>query len=250
MMPHEVQDHYFRQAKREGYLSRAAYKLIEIDDRKRLLRPGDWVLDCGAAPGSWLQVAAKRVGARGVVVGIDRQPITHHFEHGNIRCLQGDLTQTPATLLLQLAQDGGSGPSSSAEADSSGPACGRDRMRLFDCVLSDMAPTTSGDRTTDHHLSVRLCYTVLDRCAEVLRPGGHLVMKVFEGEAYPELVARARRLFETLKGFVPKASRPQSTEIYIVAHKFRGAGAEQSMLSHFELDQPPRQRPSRGWSDG
>ncbi|MCH8342540.1 MAG: RlmE family RNA methyltransferase [Planctomycetes bacterium] len=232
MMPHEVQDHYFRQAKREGYLSRAAYKLIEIDDRKRLLRHGDWVLDCGAAPGSWLQVAAKRVGARGVIVGIDRQPITHHFEDGNIRLIEGDLQETPAEALLRIARGEMGQP------------------RLFDVALSDMAPMTSGDRTTDHHLSVRLCHTVLDRCAEVLRPGGHLVMKVFEGEAYPELVARVRRLFETLKGFVPKASRPQSTEIYIVARKFRGPGAEQATLSHFELDQPPRRRPSRGWGDG
>ena len=231
MMAHEVQDHYFRQAKREGYLSRAAYKLIEIDDRKRLLRHGDWVLDCGAAPGSWLQVAAKRVGARGVVVGIDRQPITHHFEHGNIRLIEGDLQETPAEVLLRVAR---------------GPI---GRPRLFDVALSDMAPTTSGDRTTDHHRSVRLCYTVLDRCDEVLRPGGHLVMKVFEGEAYPELVARTRRLFETLKGFVPKASRHQSTEIYIVARKFRGPGTEQATPSHFELAQPPRRRPSRGWGD-
>ena len=75
-------------------------------------------------------------------------------------------------------------------------------------------------------------------------------MKVFEGEAYPELVARARRLFETIKGFVPKASRHQSTEIYIVARKFRGPGAEQATLSHCELDLPPRRRPSRGWGDG
>src|SRR4029077_8827764 len=87
----EVQDHYFKLAKQEGYLSRAAYKLIEIDDRRKVLHSGDRVLDCGSAPGSWLQVAAKRIGPSGVVVGIDLQPLGHSFGP-NVRVIEGDFT--------------------------------------------------------------------------------------------------------------------------------------------------------------
>jgi 23S rRNA (uridine2552-2'-O)-methyltransferase len=196
-MAHEVQDHFFRQAKRDGYLSRAAYKLIEIDDRKKLLSKGDRVLDCGAAPGSWLQVAARRVGPKGAVVGIDLKPITHRFGEKNISLLQGDLTETAAEQL----RDGG---------------------KLFDVVLSDMAPNTTGDRLVDHHGSVRLCDAVLERCVDVLKPGGILVMKVFEGEAYPDLLQRTRDRFAKVKGFKPKASRDSSTEMYVIAEGFKG----------------------------
>ena len=199
-----VQDHYFHLAKKEGYLSRAAYKLIEIDDRKKRLHKGDRVLDCGAAPGSWMQVAAKRVGPRGVVVGIDLQPIKHRFAEPNVHFVQGDFTTTPSEALLNLAGD----PS-----------------RQFDVILSDMAPNTTGDPFSDHHHSVRLCHAVLDRCSDLLRRtsgGGRLIMKVFEGEAYADLLKRTATMFETVKGFKPKASRSESTEMYIVAIGFRG----------------------------
>lgn len=196
IMAHEVQDHYFRQAKRDGYLSRAAYKLIEIDDRKKLLSKGNRVLDCGAAPGSWLQVTAKRVGPKGEVVGIDLKPITHKFNDGAVSVMVGDLTKASAEELL-----GGKGK--------------------FDVILSDMAPNTTGDRTIDHHGSVRLCNAVLDRCGELLKRGGKLAMKVLEGEAYPDLLNRAREMFEKVKGFKPKASRDSSTEMYVIAEGFK-----------------------------
>ncbi len=229
-MARQIQDHYFRQAKRAGYLSRAAYKLIEIDDRKKLLRRGDRVLDCGAAPGSWLQVAAQRVGPEGFVVGIDPLPITDAGQ-GNVRCLQGDLGEIPEADLLRAA--GGAHPGGGE--------------RRFDVLLSDMAPNTSGDHTADHHRSVRLCHLVLDRCASLLRPGGHLVMKVFEGQSYPELLDRTRHMFERVKGFVPKASRQKSTEIYVVARSYRGE--ESDMLppaGRQEAAPPPWRRPSLG----
>ena len=116
------------------------------------------------APGSWLQVAAERVGPRGIVVGIDLQPLSRPVPGENIRTLVGDLRQVEPDRLLTLAADGD---------------------RRFDVVLSDMAPSTSGDRSIDHHQSVRLCKAVLERCDQLLRPGGRLVMKVLEGEAYP-----------------------------------------------------------------
>ncbi len=228
----EVQDHYFKQAKREGYVSRAAYKLLEIDDRRKVLRPGDRVLDCGAAPGSWLQVASKRVGPKGMVVGIDLQPFRHQFSQPNIRTLQGDFTTTPADALLALANT--------------------TPEQRFDVVLSDMAPATSGDPSGDHFRSVRLCDSLLDRCPLLLRQGGNLVMKVFEGQAYPDLLNRTRTMFENVKGFKPKASRSESREMFIVAHGFRAAAADQPMNAHQPEIQPARQtpagRPSTGWT--
>jgi 23S rRNA (uridine2552-2'-O)-methyltransferase len=227
----ELHDHYFREAKREGYVSRAAYKLIEIDARKKLLRPGDWVLDCGAAPGSWLQVAAQRVGSRGVVVGVDPQPVAPQVasEHPSVRCALGDFRELPTDLLLELA----SGPEGASR-------------RRFDVILSDMAPNTTGERSIDHHQSVRLCHAVLDRGADLLEPGGRLAMKVLEGEAYPDLLARTRRLFTSVKGFKPKASRHDSTEMYVIAQGYRGPDAGEQQPRDATQEQPPR-RPSTGW---
>lgn len=218
----EVQDHYFREAKREGYLSRAAYKLIEIDDRKHILRKGDYVLDCGAAPGSWMQVAATRVGSKGMVVGIDLQPIKHRFNAPNIRFIEGDFTTTSTHTLLK----------STKSPD-----------RKFDATLSDMAPNTSGDPSGDHHRSVRLCESLLDACAELLKPGGNLIMKVFEGEAYPELLKRTASMFDSVKGFKPKASRSESAEMYVVALGFKTSpkGDDDQQA------QPDRKR-STGWA--
>jgi 23S rRNA (uridine2552-2'-O)-methyltransferase len=199
----ELHDHYFREAKREGYRSRAAYKLIEIDDRRRVLSRGDRVLDCGAAPGSWLQVAGKRVGPKGVVVGVDLKPIQPDFQPlTNIRLAVGDLNEMEPADLMALAGDA---------------------TRRYDVVISDMAPDTSGVPFSDHHASIRLCERLLDLCPAVLKGGGHLVMKVFEGEAYPELLQRTRSAFEKVKGFKPKASRDSSVEMYVVAHGMRVA---------------------------
>jgi len=222
----EVQDHYFREAKREGYLSRAAYKLIEIDDRKKVLGRGDRVLDCGAAPGSWLQVAAKRIGPKGTVIGVDLQPIKHAFNQPHVRVLQADFTATSPQELLKLIAP-----------------------KQFDVVLSDMAPNTSGDPAGDHHRSARLCEALLDRCGDLLSPGGNLVMKVFEGEAYPDLLKRTASMFETAKGFKPKASRSESAEMYIVATGFHPVHQDDSgsaaSVSPADL---PKRKPSPGWS--
>src|SRR5438094_3523375 len=143
----EVQDHYFKQAKAEGYLSRAAYKLIEIDDRKKILHPGDRVLDCGCAPGSWLQVAAQRVGMRGQVVGIDLLPVKHSFGP-NVRVIEGDFTSIAIDELVRAAEP--SRPSSEPPRPGSEPPRPRGEFavpttsppRLFDVILSDMAPNT------------------------------------------------------------------------------------------------------------
>jgi len=205
----EVQDHYFREAKREGFLSRAAYKLIEIDERRRALAPGDRVLDVGAAPGSWMQVAHRRVGPRGFVVGIDLQPIA--FRPGaNARVFEADFTAIdPAALLEPLRS------LPPRRSDRAG------EIARYDAVISDMAPNTTGDRSSDHFMSARLCEALLDRLPAILRRGGNLVMKAYEGEMYPSILARSKSMFDDCRGFKPKASRSESVEMYIVAHGFR-----------------------------
>jgi len=213
----EVQDHWFRLAKEEGYRSRAAYKLIQIDERKKLLRRGMRVLDAGAAPGSWAQVAADRIGPAGEVVAVDLKQIEKANLPRNVRVIRGDLTE------LDLAELGG---------------------RPFDAILSDMAPDTTGDPSGDHFRSIRLCETLLDRAGEWLRPGGHLVMKVFEGGEYPNLLKRAAWLFHEAKGYKPQASRSESVEMFLVCHGYRGARPmpptpEESIL--------PKRKPSKGW---
>ncbi len=209
----ELHDFFFKEAKREGYRSRAAYKLIEIDDKRHVLRKGDTVLDLGCAPGSWLQVIAKRVGSKGKVIGVDLKAIDQTNLPENTATIEADVTTlTPENIDHQL----------------------------FDAILSDMAPNTTGTRTIDHHGSVHLCHTVLDVTSMMLKPHGNLVMKVLEGEAYPELLDRCNQMFEQAKGFKPKASRAVSTEMFVVC------------LDRFEELQPPIQiapaPPTAGWN--
>lgn len=215
----EVQDHFFRLAKDEGYRSRAAYKLMEIDERKRVLRRGDRVLDAGAAPGSWAQVAARTVGDRGVIWAVDLKSIERSGYPSNVRLLQADLGE------VSLDEIGG---------------------ERFDVILSDMAPNTTGDPGGDHFQSVRLCDMLLDRAADWLRRGGNLVMKVFEGQEYPTLLKRCGRLFDEAKGYKPKASRSESVEMFIVCHGYRGPRPE---ATEAPSDFLPKRKPSSGWKD-
>lgn len=207
----QLHDHYFKKAKEEGYVARSAYKLQEINQRKRLFGPGDRVLDLGCAPGSWLQVAGEIVasgrGRPGRVVGIDLKPIEAPMPSA-VATMVGDVYKTDAFVLRSL------GAESPGSPDAPPPP-------YFDCVLSDMAPNTAGD-ASDHFLSVRLCDRVLDLLPGLLRPGGNLAMKVFEGEAYPDLLKRTVGLFREAKGFKPKASRDVSREMYIVGHGYKG----------------------------
>jgi 23S rRNA (uridine2552-2'-O)-methyltransferase len=213
MSPQRVlHDHFFREAKRNGYRSRAAYKLLEIDDKRDILRKRDYVLDLGAAPGSWLQVASKRVGPRGKVIGVDLKEIKNlHLD--NVTTMEEDVTK--------LSLD----------------TFGDDTM--FDVILSDMAPSTTGNRTIDHHGSVRLCHTALDIAATLLSPKGNLVMKVLEGEAYRELLDRCESCFTVAKGYKPKASRAISTEMFFVC-----TGRRDDMPKPMDVAPPP---PTSGW---
>jgi 23S rRNA (uridine2552-2'-O)-methyltransferase len=208
----ELHDFFFKEAKRKGYRSRAAYKLTEIDDKRNILRKGDFVLDLGAAPGSWLQVVSERIGESGKAVGVDLKAIEDGLPT-NVSTMQEDVT------LLTPDDFGG---------------------KLFDVVLSDMAPSTTGTRTIDHHGSVNLCHVALDLSATLLKSGGNLVMKVLEGEVYPDLLKRCANSFDSARGFKPKASRAISTEMFIVC-----LDRNEDMPKPLELAPPP---PSPGWN--
>lgn len=227
MARRQLHDRYFRQAKAEGYLARSAYKLIEINERKRLIRRGDAVLDLGCAPGSWLQVAAELVGPRGVVVGIDLKAVVAEMA-GNVRTIEGDINAVSAEDLLASARRvDPPRPESVRRADPPMPESARradvpaeEAGRGFQVVLSDMAPNTTG--AGDDFVSERLCRRVLELLPGVLKPGGNLVMKVLEGSGYPLLLGDTSAMFTACKGFKPRASRDASREIYIVGRGYRG----------------------------
>lgn len=210
MARRRLHDEFFKKAKAEGYLARSAYKLLEINDKRKIIRKGDAVLDVGCAPGSWLQVSAELVGPRGVVVGIDLREVDHERAGlgKNICTMVGDANEIAPDDLLELRggrlKDGGGG----------------NRGGLFDVVLSDMAPDTTG--FGDDFISERLCRTVLDLLPALLKVRGNLAMKVFEGAAYPPLFRDTAALFTSCKGLKPKATRDMSREIYIVGLGYKG----------------------------
>lgn len=191
----EVQDIWFRRAKELGYRARSAFKLIEIDDRRKVIRRGDRILDVGAAPGSWTQVAAARAGAKGFVCSFDLKVIDPRGLPPNVRVMQADLNE------LDLNEFEGV---------------------PFDVVLSDIGPDTSGDASGDSIRSVALCNTLLDRMPTWLRKGGNAVMKVYEGGGYPALLRRTESLFKEVKGVKPESSRRESVEMFIVAKHYLG----------------------------
>lgn len=212
--PRKLHDRFFKLAKEEGYAARSAYKLKQIQDRHRVMRPGkgDRVLDLGCAPGSWLQVASEIVFSGGTtkrvacVGGIDLKPVSAELPT-NVRTMVGDIFQTEAAELLALVTPEGEQP------------------RAIDVLLSDMAPSTEGGGggSGDHFRSVELCRRVLHLSPAILKSGGNLVMKVLEGEEYPALLKETMREFAEVKGYKPEASREVSREMFIVAKGFKGA---------------------------
>ncbi|MCC6999655.1 MAG: RlmE family RNA methyltransferase [Deltaproteobacteria bacterium] len=182
-------DAYWRRAKQEGLAARAAFKLEEIDQRHHVLRAGARVLDLGCAPGSWLQYAARVVGAKGALVGIDRNPLEVSIP--GARLMVGDIYQTPLEAL-------------------------RGDLAAFDAVLSDMAPDTTGVRQTDQARSEALFEHALGLAEALLAPGGHFVGKIFQGGGFQQLVQRCRASFEEVKIVKPKSSRKESIEVFVV----------------------------------
>jgi 23S rRNA (uridine2552-2'-O)-methyltransferase len=192
----QLNDPFVAEARRLGYRSRAAFKLLQLDDRFHLLAPGARVLDLGCAPGGWTQIAAARVGARGRVVGIDLNP-TEPIPGATL--LTGDF-RDPAAAARAIEALGG----------------------RADLVLSDMAAPATGHAATDHLRIVALAEEALAFAITVLSPGGGLVAKVFQGGAEGALLAELKRAFATVRHAKPAASRAESPETYVVAQGFRG----------------------------
>jgi 23S rRNA (uridine2552-2'-O)-methyltransferase len=195
----QLNDPFVAQAKRDGWRSRAAYKLIEIDDRYKLLRPGMRVVDLGAAPGGWLQVVAKRVKSaegKGKVVGIDLL----------------DIEPIPGVTFERMDFLDGAAPARLV-ALIDGPA---------DAVLSDMAANATGHRQTDHLKIVALAELAADFACEILAPGGLFLAKVLQGGTENALLARLKKDFAVVRHVKPAASRADSAELYVLATGFRG----------------------------
>ena len=199
----QLNDPYVAEARRLGFRSRAAFKLMELDDRLRVLKPGARVVDLGAAPGGWAQVAVERVGAqhgKGRVVGIDILPMD---AIAGATLLHLDFLAPQAPGAIKAALDG--------------PA---------DVVLSDMAAPATGHAATDHLRIIALAETAYDFARSVLAPGGSFIAKVFQGGTERELLQLLKRDFESVRHVKPPASRAESAEVYVVALGFRGAPAK------------------------
>ncbi|MEM9619049.1 MAG: RlmE family RNA methyltransferase [Pseudomonadota bacterium] len=191
----QLNDPYVRKAKAEGWRSRAAFKMLELDEKFSLLKPGARVVDLGCAPGGWCQVAAKAVGRKGRVIGIDylAMPAVPGAEVLEMDFLDDD---APDRLKELLGGDA-------------------------DIVLSDMAAPTTGHKSTDHLRIVALAEAALDFAEDVLAPGGAFVCKVFAGGAEGDLLKRLKQRFTSVKHAKPKASRSDSAEKYVVATGFK-----------------------------
>lgn len=189
------EDPYVQKALKEGYRSRACYKLKEINERDRLIKPGMTVLDLGSAPGGWSQVAAELVGSRGRVIASDILPMD---TLADVEFIQGDFTEETVFNSLRAT-------------------IGDDRV---DVVLSDMAPNMSGLTAVDQPRSMYLVELALDLAIQTLGQGGSLVSKVFQGEGFETLMDLARQRFSRVLTRKPQASRPRSREVYLVASGF------------------------------
>ena len=196
----QLADSYVAEAKRKGFRSRAAFKLMQLDDRFRLFRRGGTVLDLGAAPGGWTQVAIARSG--GQVVAVDLQPMD---PLPGALCLVLDLEDEEAPGRLEAALPDGA-----------------------DVVLSDMAPRTTGHAATDRLRIAALADLAYDAARGMLRPGGAFVVKIFQGGAHHDLLGALKKDFASVRHAKPDASRKESSEFYLVATGFRAAGGTAS----------------------
>ena len=194
-----VSDPYVRKAGEQGYRARSAFKLLELVNREALARPGDTVVDLGAAPGSWSQVLAKRVGASGKVVALDLLEVA---AIPGVTFIQGDFREDDVLKRLEAALEG----------------------RKVDLVVSDMAPNISGVRATDQARSIHLCELALDFARTHLNPRGAFVVKAFQGSGYPEFLGEMRRVFMTVASKKPGASRGESREMYLWGKGLRMTG--------------------------
>jgi 23S rRNA (uridine2552-2'-O)-methyltransferase len=197
-----VNDHWVKEATRLGYRSRAAFKLLELAEKDRLLRPGMRVVDLGSAPGSWAQVLHEKLGPGGRIVAIDLLPMD---PVRGVVFIRGDFREAEGLAAVEAALDG----------------------RKVDLVVSDLAPNLSGVEAADQARAVHLGELALEFSRQWLQPGGDLVVKAFQGGGFTELQRAVQRQFEKVYVRKPKASRDRSREVYLVAKRLRGEGGDE-----------------------
>jgi 23S rRNA (uridine2552-2'-O)-methyltransferase len=183
-------DHYTERARKEKYPARSVFKLQEMQRKYRLIKKGNRVLDLGCAPGSWLLYAAQLIGPSGTAVGVDLQPVTIRLPD-NVAVFSGDILTPDDALTANIGQD-------------------------YHAVLSDMAPSTTGQKTTDAARSYHLCQAALETAARVLLPGGIFVSKIFQGGEFQTYRNEVGAAFDKLRIFKPQSSRKASKEIFII----------------------------------
>lgn len=191
-----MHDEYVQRAQRDGYRSRAAYKLLEIQEKDRILRPGQRVIDLGAAPGGFSQVAANIVGRSGQVIGLDVLPLS---PVPGVLFIQGDFQVAATWSNLRIALEN----------------------NLVDVVLSDLSPNVTGIASVDQPRAMYLCELVLDLSSNFLKPGGILVIKVFQGTGFDAYYKSVKSAFRQVTSRKPKASRAESREVYVVGRGFK-----------------------------
>ncbi|MCW4629182.1 23S rRNA (uridine(2552)-2'-O)-methyltransferase RlmE [Marinomonas rhodophyticola] len=196
-MKEHFDDPYVKKSQQDGYRSRASYKLIEINDKDKLFRPTMRVVDLGAAPGGWSQVAAKLVGDKGTIVASD---ILEMAPLPGVRFVQGDFTEQEVyeAILREIGDE------------------------KADLVISDMAPNMSGNSSTDQPQAMYLVELALDMASQVLRPGGNFLVKVFQGEGFEEYLKAMRTQFDSVVTRKPDASRARSREVYLLGRQYKG----------------------------
>lgn len=191
-----VNDHYVHMAQKDGYRARAAYKLLEINEKDKLIKSGTVLADLGSAPGSWSQVAAKLVGSSGEVFALDILPMN---PIDGVSFIQGDFREDAVLAEFEALLAG----------------------RPLDLVICDMAPNMSGNTVTDQARSFYLCELALEFAAQHLKPGGSFLVKVFQGAGYQEYMSAMKALFGTVQTRKPEASRNRSSEIYLLGKNKR-----------------------------
>lgn len=196
-MQEHVNDPYVKQAQKDGYRSRSSYKLIELNEKDRLIRPGMLIMDLGSAPGGWSQVASKLVGQKGRVLASDILPMD---AINNVDFIQGDFTEEAVFNQILEALKG----------------------EKPDLIMSDIAPNLTGIDSADQGSSIYLVELVLDMVRRVLKPKGNFVVKVFQGTGSDAYLKDVRTSFERISVRKPKSSRPRSREVYVVARGFKG----------------------------
>lgn len=189
-------EHFYREAKRVGYRARSAFKLQQIQQRFQVIPKNAIVVDLGAAPGGWSQIASGLIGDQGAVIAADLSPIK---PLDNVHCIQGDVTQPETIVRLQQLMD----------------------TRKADVVLSDMSPDISGNYSVDQARSAYLCECALSVATQLLKEGGTFVCKIFEGEDTKGFLTQVRKHFTLVKTFTPEATRKSSSEVYIIAKRYK-----------------------------